>query len=575
MLPFFFGNIPFKGKRFLLISSVTAVALLFFLVLSVLNYIYTLKEVMFETMDTVSKSIAEQSIPELSFRGRSEPDMALLAIFRNDPDIEGAIIYDTDNGAFLTYLNPENTAPLVLPDSLSTVGERFIIQNGKLKFQVVYPITFKGKDLGTVYILSNTNKLINHFWNFLFLMVLSFILSLGVALFAASRLQKRSSQTINLLASSARKIVEQGDYSLRLASSAEDEIGDLVTSFNLVLEDLQPRDEQLQKGQQELETLARQRIEKMLVKFLDALAGVEEKIVVLAERHKSLSPVADTHAGNVRSSYSSTRPEDVLLLGKVLLVDDEPINRTVLATVLQKIGLEVEVAQNGIEALQMIMAKDFSLVLMDIHMPEMSGFEATKMIRTFEKRSGRRRVMILAMTADGGETTRQECVEVGMDSFFTKPIKPEVLIERIAILLGADKLNKNVASTLAEQEIAQNTPEQGLWSRAQAVAFVGGDEALFSELATVFLGRNDLLLQNIEAAIEHGDADDLLETAHAYKGAIGHFACPTLRRSAMALENQARTGRIEGADVHLTDLRDNSRLLCSDLSQLVIEAESS
>jgi CheY-like chemotaxis protein len=389
---------------------------------------------------------------------------------------------------------------------------------------------------------------------------------------AISRLQKQSNQPVISLESSDRKKTEQGEYSLRFSSRAENEFGNLVTRISLVLEGLQLGDEQMREGRRKLELLVGQQIENMLLKFDDALATVEEKLVFLAARHRILLQGGDAPGGHVGSGFSFSMAETFHLVGKALLVDDESINRTVLATVLEKIGLQVEVAESGIEALQMIEADDFLLVLMDIHMPEMSGFEVTKKIRILEQQMRRKRLMIIAMTANDDEISRRECFEVGMDDFLTKPIKPEILLERIVTLVATDKTHNIVPSALSEQKTAQNKPDRELWSRAQAVALVGDDEALFCELATVFLGRNDLLLKNIEVALKRGDTDDLLETAHAYKGAIGYFACPTLRRSAIALENLARTGRVAGGDVHLAELRDKSRLLCSDLSQLVLEA---
>ena len=86
--------------------------------------------------------------------------------------------------------------------------------------------------------------------------------------------------------------------------------------------------------------------------------------------------------------------------------------------------------------MQKVEAGDYSLVLMDIQMPEMSGFEATELIRKHEQQEGRRRVVIIAMTANAMETTRQRCLAIGMDDFITKPIRPDVLAERLEPWLG-------------------------------------------------------------------------------------------------------------------------------------------
>jgi two-component system, sensor histidine kinase and response regulator len=270
------------------------------------------------------------------------------------------------------------------------------------------------------------------------------------------------------------------------------------------------------------------------------------------------------------SLRDGSRVQDVLLGCRVLLVDDEPINRKVAVAILRKIGMETEAAGTGAEALQLIEANDYSLVLMDLHMPEMSGFEAAKKIRAHEKKTDRKRMTIIAMTANDAQTTRGQCLAAGMDDFLTKPIHSDVLIEHVIPLLNKDR--KIPPPVSSESVPAATLSGQELWNRTQALKFLGGDEALFGELAAVFIGRNELLLKNIATAIEHGDAEALQDAAHAYKGAVGHFASPVLRKSAIALENLAKEGRLDGGAVHLTSLRQNSRLLCSDLYQLITDS---
>ena len=261
------------------------------------------------------------------------------------------------------------------------------------------------------------------------------------------------------------------------------------------------------------------------------------------------------------------------LCGKVLLVDDEPINSKVVLAILRKIGMDAEAARTGAEALQMMEVKDYSLVLMDVHMPEMSGFETAKKIRAKEKKADRKQVTIIAMTANDAETTRGQCLAAGMDDFLTKPIHSDVLIERIIPLLS-DGDDLGIPLPLSgESGAGAAVPVGKLWNRTQALDFLGGDEPLLAELATVFVGRNELLLKNIATAIEDEDAEALQDAAHAYKGAVGHFASQVLRESAIALEKLAKVGQFDGGTMHLTRLREKSRLLCSDLRQIIIAAE--
>ncbi len=574
MRPFSFSKLSVKHKSILLIFSVVASTLMFFSVLSIFNYSYSLREAMVERVKKASGLIAVQSITGLSVRKVSESGLEVPATLRSDPAVETAVVYDPDNVAVLTYLNTEAVTDPVLPERLAKNEDTFFLQNGKMRFQFFYPIQFKGKHLGTLSVLFNTNKLINYVWRTIFFMVLCSLLSLGGALLVAVRLQKLNILPVLSLTGAVRKIIELGDFSMRVEPSSQEGIGDLITDFNMMLEVIQDREEELKESYQNSGFFQGQRIEEGGRRQGDATVVMNGKnkfpALVGDERRRPLSRLVDNHMSRIFSSNPSAVP----LIGKALLVDDEPINRKVVVAILEQFGLEMEVAKNGIEAVQMVKANHYSLVFMDIQMPEMSGFEATKIIRSLEKKSERKRATIIAMTANDAATSRRKSIEAGMDDFLAKPIKLEILIERIAHWMGRAMDQTLLTSLKVEQEQPRNLPGQEVWSRTRAFEFVGGDEALFLEIATVFIGRNDLLLQNIETAIAHGNADELLESAHAYKGSIGYFASPVLRQSALALENLAKKGEVSGVNDHLVKLRKNSQLLCNDLFQIVSEANN-
>ena len=107
---------------------------------------------------------------------------------------------------------------------------------------------------------------------------------------------------------------------------------------------------------------------------------------------------------------------------QVLLVEDDPVNQLVVQEMLGALGCEVEIAANGGQALTAVARRRYDLVLMDLHMPEMDGLEATRRIRAREREVGNPRVPIVALTADVLERDRERCLEAGMDACMTKPV---------------------------------------------------------------------------------------------------------------------------------------------------------
>jgi CheY-like chemotaxis protein len=120
----------------------------------------------------------------------------------------------------------------------------------------------------------------------------------------------------------------------------------------------------------------------------------------------------------------------------VLLAEDNPINQKVATRLLEKRGHRVEVARTGLEAVTAASRRQFDLILMDIQMPVMGGFEATAIIRLDERTSGRR-VPIIAMTAHAMEGDRERCLQSGMDDYIPKPIDPKVLYTMLSRYLPA------------------------------------------------------------------------------------------------------------------------------------------
>jgi CheY-like chemotaxis protein len=122
----------------------------------------------------------------------------------------------------------------------------------------------------------------------------------------------------------------------------------------------------------------------------------------------------------------------------ILLVEDHLINQKLAVTLLEKRNNTVTVANNGVEAVDILKDADFDLVLMDIQMPEMDGFEATKLIRDKKSKVKRHDIPIIAMTAHAMRGDKEKCIETGMDGYISKPINVNELFSEITRIAGSN-----------------------------------------------------------------------------------------------------------------------------------------
>jgi PAS domain S-box-containing protein len=231
---------------------------------------------------------------------------------------------------------------------------------------------------------------------------------------------------------------------------------------------------------------------------------------------------------------------------RVLLAEDHPVNQKLAVRLLEKQGHSVVVAGDGEQALAALARQPFDLVLMDVQMPGVDGFEAAARIRKNEQGTGRH-IPILAMTAFAMKGDRERCLQAGMDGYVAKPIQSQELFKTIDVLLPPDR----AAFALPPAEEAKHeeiSADGEIADREQALARVGGDRDLLRELAGLFLDDLPNQLAALREAVKTCDRAVMQRTAHTLKGAVGTFGARPAFEAALRLETMARNGDLTQAD---------------------------
>jgi CheY-like chemotaxis protein/HPt (histidine-containing phosphotransfer) domain-containing protein len=230
---------------------------------------------------------------------------------------------------------------------------------------------------------------------------------------------------------------------------------------------------------------------------------------------------------------------------RILVVEDSLVNQTLAVRLLETRGHTVVVASTGIEALATIEQQPFDVVLMDVQMPEMDGFEATAAIRTQEQTTGTH-LPIVAMTAHVMQGDRERCLEAGMDAYVAKPIQARALFEAIARLVS-DVINP-------ESEPLRDPPVTDLFDQATTLRRVDGDWELLQELVGLFGEECAQMMETMQDAIRQEDAVRIQQAAHTLKGEVSNFGARAAVEAALRLEMMGRHDELADAEVAYTAL---------------------
>lgn len=275
-----------------------------------------------------------------------------------------------------------------------------------------------------------------------------------------------------------------------------------------------------------------------------------------------------------RKTYSQVkkaqlwRPTETL---KTLVVEDDLVNQEIASMMLKDLNCTVDIARNGMEAIEAVKRVDYDLVFMDCQMPEMDGYTATRTLRS----QGHSALPIIALTANVMPEDRAQCIESGMNDYLSKPVKPQMIanmlqkwaplqsfaqnIEVSALETNdAPYKNETIASHQDNNEGIALLPESipGL-NIKQGLDMMGGKLSRYRKLLALAIDQHQNTHYKIKEAVEKGDFSEAQKLSHSLKSVAANIGAVALSSTAFDLERQLKDP-VNSASISASDLNNLS-----------------
>jgi two-component system sensor histidine kinase/response regulator len=227
---------------------------------------------------------------------------------------------------------------------------------------------------------------------------------------------------------------------------------------------------------------------------------------------------------------------------RILLAEDNPTNQLVAARLLEKMGFSVVAVANGEEALRALETMPFDLVMMDVQMPVMDGFDATRSIRSPQSRVRNHRVPVIAMTAHALKGDRERCLAAGMDDYVSKPINLQDVAAAIGRWIAPSPARVSAAVAAGAGE---PVPDPPVFDRGALVARLMGDEDLVRSIVGCFLDDTPRQILSLREHVSAGDVASAGARAHSLQGAAANVGGLAMNATALRMERAGRAGRLD------------------------------
>jgi two-component system, sensor histidine kinase and response regulator len=245
------------------------------------------------------------------------------------------------------------------------------------------------------------------------------------------------------------------------------------------------------------------------------------------------------------------------------VVEDVLANQKVAQSLLRRLGLHVDIADNGRVALEMLESNSYDLLFMDAHMPEMDGYETTQAIRKNEQGSGQR-VPIIALTANNLASDRNKCLASGMDDFLSKPFNRTRLISILKKWLNVPTTPPVSLST----HLTDFTDKDSIIDMRQIDSMREAMGEDFSELIPAFQNSVDALLDEMASAVLENDSKTTQRTFHSLKSAASNLGATRLHRIASTGETYCRSASDADLQTLIDKLAKEYEIAKAELSRI-------
>jgi signal transduction histidine kinase/CheY-like chemotaxis protein/HPt (histidine-containing phosphotransfer) domain-containing protein len=300
--------------------------------------------------------------------------------------------------------------------------------------------------------------------------------------------------------------------------------------------------------------------------------------------------VLSTFPLNVLST-ESLKWADSEHMPQVLLAEDNPVNQELGRMVLVSLNCEVDVVENGHKAVKAVFSKDYDLVLMDCQMPEMDGYEATRIIRQRESESSARgrRVTIIAVTANAIDGDREYCLAAGMDDYLSKPftlvqlrnLLQRWLLDKIAstqnipdparaaLNSGTSSLSRTAGEEQSADKIAElpKVIDESFLDNIRALQRVGAPNILDKVIGLYFIDSPHQI-DVMRKAVATGDAAGLSHAAHSFKSSSANLGAIILTELCLQMETLGSTHVLGSAGELLVEIEAEHTAVCSTLAAI-------